>query len=663
MSDSYSRPLQRLVWSPEQASPPGHADSRALADRRILVLGHRKDLASRVAAALGASGARAAAAVDPSGAGAPPSWDGIVDLNLTGTRYRLGDTRWRSTLTESVDALRRVYPEWAADTRYHHRFYLAVTDLGGLMGFGAQIPPQPLSGIWAGLAKGLCSELPALAVKALDLDSADPEAVAAAVAAECAAWDLPEVGRRCGRRYTLAAREQQVPPPALSLGPADTVLVTGGGRGVGFALARGLAEAGCRVVVTGRSPWPRPGGEASLGMDDAEFSDWRRRRLTGARSPAEFSRLRAEMARVEQDREMQRNLNDAARSGLRVEYEPCDCTSLEQMSTLVAKIRPTIAVHNAVSGHWLRLDRRSPADMVRAVEVKVDGFAALVGALTVTADRRAPLRLLCNVGSLAGRIGGMVGQVAYSGANDGLASLGRWAVQELDLPVQTVSWPTWENTGNVPNIEAAARYGSMVHPADGVARWLDEIRAAERQEVVHVGEFGAALAPNQLPALLQMRGYRDFARIACLDHYLGRVESYDQFGSMRTVHEFRPGAHPCLSEFLVDGTGALPVSVLLEYAMAAGDWVVPRGRPRLYLRELREVRIRPDRLVLGGLPTRMTRHADGGFSDGAWQVRVRFSDCTGAEVGQLTLVYGREPARIDPAPHPARQEEVAHPPG
>ncbi|MCO5989587.1 KR domain-containing protein [Actinoallomurus spadix] len=619
----------------------------ALAGRRVVVLGQEATLIDEVVSALRARGARAETY---SGSSAPPAahaWDGIVDLNLTGTVYRFGDSCWREPLRITTAALQSVYPAWVREPRYGHHFYLAVTHLGGLMGYDEIPLPQPLGGIWAGLAKGLRFELPAIGIKVVDLDTASAPAIARAVESECAAWDRVEVGYRAGRRHGLTAGPRDVPAPTIDLGPADTVLISGGARGVGFAVARGLAESfGCRVVVTGRGELPTT--EPWLSMNGEQFARWKKEQLGRAATSAQFGRLRKTLARVEHLREIDHNLRDAARAGLRVEYARCDCTDAEQVEALVASLTPgpSMVVHNAVADEWRRFDRRSIEEVQRSVEVKIDGFATLLGAVTSTPRRRGALRLVCNVGSVSGRVGGMVGQVAYSGANDGLARLGMWARNAMDVPVQTLCWATWDGLGNVPNHEAAARYGSMVDPTDGVRRWLDEIRAAHREEVVFLGDLGEAILPTQLAGLRDLRGFRGLKHLVSLEHYLGEVESYEEFRSIRSSTRLRAGAHPCLSEFRVDGRDALPVSVLLEYGVATGHWVVPAGRPRLHLTEIRDIGIRLDRLTIEGDHVSITKEGHGAFRDGRWQVRVEITRRTGEPVAAMTLVYDDSPATI-----------------
>ena len=87
------------------------------------------------------------------------------------------------------------------------------------------------------------------------------------------------------------------------------------------------------------------------------------------------------------------------------------------------------------------LDRKTPEEVVRTVAMKVTGFANLVREIQADPARRAALKVFCNVGSLAGRMGGMIGRIDYAAGNEALARLGFWARDGLGLPVQTLCWP------------------------------------------------------------------------------------------------------------------------------------------------------------------------------------------------------------------------------
>ncbi|WP_240810648.1 hypothetical protein [Streptomyces tendae] len=110
--------------------------------------------------------------------------------------------------------MQAAYPRWAAERRFGRHVYLAVTHLGGLGGHGAGPVPQPLGGVWAGLAKCLPRELPAAGIVVVDVDRAEPEVIAEAVARELPQPGDFEVCYRDGRRHVLAGRPAGTPPPA-----------------------------------------------------------------------------------------------------------------------------------------------------------------------------------------------------------------------------------------------------------------------------------------------------------------------------------------------------------------------------------------------------------------------------------------------------------------
>ncbi|MFI7709069.1 SDR family NAD(P)-dependent oxidoreductase [Nonomuraea sp. NPDC049480] len=644
---SFVRPVRRMVWEPV----PHPLPQPSLVERRLLVIGSDAELAGKVASGLGA---------DLCAPGHEPErddWDGIVDLNVTGIPFRLDGVEWRDALARTTRMVQRRYGSWRAESRADRCCYVAVTAMGGLMGYHDGPIDSPLGGIWAGFAKCLPRELPNLAVKVLDVDSTDPDGLAGLLAAELSAWDLFEIGYRRGVRHALTALPSPEPPPRLDLGSGDVVLISGGARGVGFALARGLAERfGCRVVVTGRDELPAADW---LSMPDDRYAALRRSRIAAARTADELRKVRATLKRESELRQVGVNLAAAERDGLRIAYEPCDCVRQDQVDALFARIpAPSVVVHNAGIDLPTRLDRKTPEEVVRTVEVKVSGFTSLTRAVLAAPERRAALKVFCNVGSLAGRMGGMIGQIDYAAGNEALPRLGFWARNTYGLPAQTLCWPTWERLGVIANYDAAVRYVSTIDPAEGVRRWIDELRSGGTGEVMFIGQVGGALVPTQLRGFWLFTGHPDLPRLHGLAHFLGSVEAFEPFRSLRSSVVYTAGAHPCLADFTVDGRPALPVSVLVEQACSVADWVVPPGWPLQHLASLRDVAVRPSALTLAEKGSRFTTLAVGETTEEGWSVRVSVTAENGAVAGSMRLLYQPSPP-APPVPPPALTRERA----
>jgi NAD(P)-dependent dehydrogenase (short-subunit alcohol dehydrogenase family) len=523
------------------------------------------------------------------------------------------------------------------------------------MGYDGSDMPQPLGGIWAGFAKCLPRELPNLAVKVLDVDTPDAATIADVLFAELSTWDVYEIGYSGGVRHALSSRRAAAGPARISLDGNDVVLISGGARGVGFALARGLAERfGCRVVVTGRDKLPAD--QDWFAAPVKEYEQQRLGRIAAARSAAELRTVRASLDRERELRLVGENLRAARADGLRIEYEPCDCVDASQVAALFARLPvPTVIVHNAGIDDPKRLDAKTPDEVVRTVSVKVAGFANLVDQVLASPARQAALKVFCNVGSLAGRMGGMIGQIDYAAGNEALARLGFWARQAHGLPVQTVCWPTWERLGVIANYDAAVRYVSTIAPDEGVERWITELLSAGTDESMFIGQVGTALVPSQLRGFWLFTGHPDLPRLHAIAHFLGRVEEFEPHRRIRGTLTYPAGDQPCLAEFTVAGVPALPVSVLIEQACAVADWVAPPGWPKRHLAEIRDLVVHCGRLRLGAFHTEATGTAG---ADG-WQVAVRVSDGAGDPVATMTLHYRPEPPvlpeTVDPpvAPHAA----------
>lgn len=604
IQDDTVRPVARCVWRPAETEQVPSAPSASLRQRDVAVLGGAPGEAEQVVAALRAAGARPHLLTPQlevaAFRAATPSLDAIVDLNLPGPFALHADPGWQEPLSRSIALLQSCYPQWTRETDANRLGYLAVTRMGGRM--GADPVAQPLGGLWAGLAKGLPREIPACNVRVLDVAEGEP--LADLVVRELYRWGLFEVGHRDGRRWTLVPHPEPSPAPRLRLGAGDVVVLSGGGRGIGFALARGLAaEFGCRVLVSGRAPLPDPAGQPAVAWPAERFRRYRDDTLVAAAAERLLPQARAELARLERDRDLWANLAGARAEGLDIAYHRCDITDPGQVDALLDAAGPGLAgiVHNAGLDEPVRLPGKRPASVASVVGVKVDGFVNLARA----AARRTGIGFLCNAGSLTGRLGGMVGQLDYGAANEALARLGAWARDAGGLPpVTTVCWPTWERLGMIANYEATLRYMSALDVGEGVRLWRDELLGGAGGEVSFLGEIGPALLPSVLRGYRPDGGGPDFARLERSRWFLGEPVTVDPGRSIASALRIDLDAAPCCDDARLDGRPALPVSLLLAHLLAAGEWTLPE-RPNALL----DVRV--TLAALAGPQLRLVKTADG----------------------------------------------------
>lgn len=666
--DGVTSPVERYVWYPVVVPPPA-PPVRSLPARRVVVLGGSDTTRAGVVSALQTAGAQTTLVPRGTDADTPEQVAGlataavlaagavdlIVDLTpeppFAPTRHQV----WRRALAQTVAVLQAVEDDWSRESDARRCGYLAVTWMGGRMGYDGQGVAQPLGGIWSGLAKSLPHELPACSLKVLDLAADEAARVGPLVVAEAGVWDYYEIGWRGGVRATLGCGPVPVPVPRLSLKPGDVVLVSGGGRGVGFALARFLAHTtGCRVVVTGRRPlvWDGSRG-AQDALDDQQFRDLLDERLRSAVGAGNLADVRRENLRLTDARTIRRNLEEARAAGLDLEYRPCDVLDPQQVARLVDDLgdRLRIVVHNAGVADPVRLRRKSVQGFLDVVACKLEGFVCLAEAL-----QGRSVDLLCNVGSAAGRLGGMPGQIDYAAANEVLSRLGFWAGEQRGLPVTTCAWTTWERLGLIGNFDAALRYGAAVKVEEGVQRWSAELLGGQPGEVMFLGRVGTALVPSQLAGFLKLSDHPDLARLHSLHHWLGEVEEYVPFRRIRSRNRVQSRA-PLSTEVSLGRRPLLPVSVALEYAASVGDWVVPEGWPPCRLAELRALEVRLDALAMPEDGLELVKRGQGVRVDGRWSVDVSLQRADdGREMLRTTLVYALEPSgtvaatpEVDPA--------------
>ncbi|MEE4593558.1 SDR family NAD(P)-dependent oxidoreductase [Streptomyces sp. DSM 41524] len=653
--DAPVQPVTRMVWRLTELPRPAGPHPR-LAGLRVLLIGGEEDIAAGVERELKGHGALVRR--EPEG---PGPVDAVVDLTV-GRAYDPDRApsagAWRRALTETVTALRGVYDDWAAETAADRLCYLAVSYLGGGMG---QHPrdglEQPLGGIWAGLAKTLHREFPNVAARVVDIDLAASAELPGIVAAELGRRTGEiEVGYRDGRRYTLTPEDRPVAAPALTLGPEDTVLISGGGRGIGWELARSLAARhGVRVVVTGREPFPS-GDEPWFGVDEAGWKAYEKRIWAGRAKGESPAVVRGRLARTRRLWELATHLTSARREGLRIEYARCDFTDRAQVRELIRREdaleggRLAGVVHNAGVDTSARLPKKTDEEILRTVEVKIEGF------LNVFEEVRGrDLKFFCSVGSLTGRLGGMVGQLEYAAANDGLARLGQWAARRAAFPVMTLAWPTWDRIGLIANFAATLRYMAAIDVADGLERWRAELLAGSEGEVTFVGPLGKAIDPGQAIGYPVVPALPGFAAAYPKVFHLGEVTSYQPHARLTARVVIDPEHTPALGDFRVDGAPALPPSLLLENALRAAEWIVPEDFPALRAGALEEIVVPLALLRLDGPAIRLVREIRGVREGHDWIVEVRYRHEGAADGPEASLRIVHETGAPRP-PAPPRPD-------
>ncbi|MEU5683543.1 hypothetical protein DEJ48_36395 [Streptomyces venezuelae] len=647
-TDAPVQPVTRMEW--HLTALPGPApEPSGLAGMRVLLLGgdtagtsDESATAAAVERELSAHGAR----VIRDGR-SHSGIDAIVDLTMG--RLPEGEDpadAWRRPLLRTVAALRGTYDDWAAETSARRLFYLAVTYLGGGMG---QHPDddlaQPLGGIWAGLAKTLHRELPNCNARVVDTSLAAAGDLPRIVAAELGRTGELEVGYRGSRRLTLTPMARPVKDPVLGLGADDCVLISGGGRGIGWELARSLADTyGMRVLVTGREALPT-GDEPWFGLSESELKSYEKGLWSQRRKGRSLADIRQDIVRTRRLWELAANITGARARGLRVDYARCDFSDREQVRALVRREGAALTgvVHNAGVDTAARLPKKSDDEIARTVHIKIAGFTHLFAEL-----RGHRLKFFCNVGSLTGRLGGMVGQLEYAAANEGLARLGRWAGRLAEFPVMTLAWPTWDRIGLIANFSATLRYMTAVDVGDGLARWRAELLAGSDGEVTFVGPLGRAMSPGQAtdyPVVPDLPGFAGtYPRI----HHLGEVTAYRPHDRLVSRVTFDPETAPVLTDFTVGGVPAVPVSMLLESAVRGAEWIVPEDFPQLRVGCLEKVVVPLELLRLDSGTAVWEREVCGAHEGLAWVVTVRFrrpSDGGDGPEASLRVVHDSPEAR------------------
>jgi enediyne polyketide synthase len=309
-----------------------------------------------------------------------------------------------------------------------------------------------------------------------------------------------------------AAEPAQLPVGAFS--PADIVLVTGGGKGIGAECALALAErTGCAIVTLGRT---------RLGDDPA---------LT-----ATFTRF--------------------ASRGVRAVHCTADITDpaavRRSLDALPAGWRPiTALVHAAAVNEPRALNELTIEAIEQTIAPKVAGYANVLAALDPGA-----LRAIVAFGSVIARTG-LPGEAHYALANELLRQAVERTRRELpDCRCAVLEWTAWSEVGmaeRIGRLDALIQHGlSPISIERGVDLFLTTFGSSE--SVVIAGRLGDA-------GLVAFR-----RRELPLSRFLERPLVHIPGVELVTEAELSPRVDLYADDHVLDGARVMPAVMQLEAA-------------------------------------------------------------------------------------------------
>ncbi|MBM3963843.1 MAG: KR domain-containing protein [Planctomycetes bacterium] len=218
-------------------------------------------------------------------------------------------------------------------------------------------------------------------------------------------------------------------------------LISGGGRGITFELARFLGEHGAKLELLGRTPTPTLDWYAK---SEDEIEAIRKEMIR--RAASEKKSLPAVAAQFDATCELSRNLHVLDTAKIEYFYHAIDVSNrnlLSQLYTSLVDQRTPIHgfLHGAGFEQTSVLSKKSVDSIRTTIMTKVRGALNLESLITQST------RWFIQCGSLAGYFGG-IGQVDYAAANGFLGErAAQLSLRWPELQSLTIAWPGWADIG------------------------------------------------------------------------------------------------------------------------------------------------------------------------------------------------------------------------
>ncbi|SMF30762.1 type I polyketide synthase [Pseudobacteriovorax antillogorgiicola] len=423
-----------------------------------------------------------------------------------------------------------------------NKLFSVVTRNGGKFGLdGLDSLSQVYAGALSGLAKTVAREWPEIRASHIDLarDFSDGfEAAFRLIHGFIFGTDL-ELGVASQSyfrpRLVSADLDGQMD---IDLGPEDTVIITGGARGVTACIAKQLAErTQARLVLWGRTERAKDLPDWALsGLSEADL----KQKIMSESKLSSPKALESAYQQLIRKVELHQNIEAIKSKGSEVYYQTVDVSQESQMREALDKIEEKFGkvsglIHGAgvLADHFI--EELDDQDFQQVLDTKIK----LIG---LVEQRLLDLKYLALFSSSTGRFG-RKGQLAYAVANEALNKFSQFYKKSVpNCHTVAINWGPWD--------------GGMVN--DG----LKKLFTAEGIDVIPL-EMGAEFLLRELALGDQ-----------------GEVVAIATTGLRHAVDEselFSFESWPILKSHVMKHRGVVPSVVLMELMIAAAkkrnaDW-------------------------------------------------------------------------------------------